>query len=456
MLVFFLPYSFSLGLVTIEKDMNLTDESLYYQTTSDRDPDSTTFIITENTDYGECSCDVTNQCDPNCCCDPDCPQNIRNNFEKCLPQISTNSIQLCSELDDDQEGSLARWLVRTMLCVHKNNNPSPGDYYVLTPNSISDPRAVNSENVQYSFRDIFTTQTITTVSPYNNLNQNVIRRGSDGYCESQAVRYLESVSESCIVPTGMTEDYCLNVLGGSSFSGSCTDARTSISWSNASYTTQSGAGNFAFVDSSSIGTVSEGDVIQISIQWATNPNAVPNTNAGYKFGDTVVTGSSGIVLTGPNSNGECEQGNVPLQFGLSKEFSCNVPTIAAQGMDFSNTDSPFYFTYTEFNQIPNQNIAKAINISPNITDTLQYSLVSHLVQEISVFYKAAGLKSNPQYYIEEMNVRYYASSSNNAYAGNLNSTKVTTSVLFYEYPNDVNTNPQSSANKLKTWTPFDQ
>jgi hypothetical protein len=83
--------------------------------------------------YGNCSCNIHQSTwTPFCCCDPNCSSSTVKSFPYCLPS-TTGEINryetLCDELDSNVS-TLFSWLLRTLLCVQRLQNPSRGDFYI--------------------------------------------------------------------------------------------------------------------------------------------------------------------------------------------------------------------------------------------------------------------------------------------------------------------------------------
>lgn len=125
---------------------------------------SKTLNVREHFDLSDCACDVSNQCDKDCCCDPDCPgydpqtglNNISKNCLPGLPNIPNSEKKATRKCEDDSipgSGSLLDWVQRTMLCVYRDNNPSTGKYYELNEKSSTNNFAETQSSLFGSFTE---------------------------------------------------------------------------------------------------------------------------------------------------------------------------------------------------------------------------------------------------------------------------------------------------------------
>jgi len=99
------------------------------------------FVIPDNTDIGQCICDLTwNSCDVNCKCDPDCTATEIDQFSSSLPEgPKSTKVMTCMDPDlisVNRRGALTVSLVDNMLCVAEDNNPSLGEY-ITAPTTLS-------------------------------------------------------------------------------------------------------------------------------------------------------------------------------------------------------------------------------------------------------------------------------------------------------------------------------
>lgn len=93
-------------------------------------------LVTENTDIGQCVCDLTYQaCDANCGCDADCAQSYRNNWNSADAKdegpvaLETNMCIDSDELSVNTRGELHVSVADNLLCIQRWNSASKGDFF---------------------------------------------------------------------------------------------------------------------------------------------------------------------------------------------------------------------------------------------------------------------------------------------------------------------------------------
>ena len=71
-----------------------------------------------------CPCETNNYtCIPNCCCSEKCASFYNQTDSNCYPVPSTALVQMCDSFSKDEVGSVSNWLMRTIFCVYRENNP---------------------------------------------------------------------------------------------------------------------------------------------------------------------------------------------------------------------------------------------------------------------------------------------------------------------------------------------
>ena len=102
--------------------------------------------LTANT-QSNCPCETNKYtCIPNCCCSSRCSTFYSATDANCYPVPSTALVQMCDSFSKDEVGSVSNWLMRTIFCVYRENNPLtsrgetfavPDSNYDATPDQLS-------------------------------------------------------------------------------------------------------------------------------------------------------------------------------------------------------------------------------------------------------------------------------------------------------------------------------
>ena len=119
--------------------------------------------LTANT-QSNCPCETNNYtCIPNCCCSARCSTFYSATDANCYPVPSTALVQMCNSFSKDEVGSVSNWLMRTIFCVYRENNPltSRGETFAV-PDSNYDATPDQLSNTISSNIDAQTTTTTTT------------------------------------------------------------------------------------------------------------------------------------------------------------------------------------------------------------------------------------------------------------------------------------------------------
>lgn len=422
-----LPNTISLGLTRI-KAPNIRFDNV-------TQTEGSTFELTPHTNFGNCSCDVTNQCDPYCCCDPDCSGVL---FPYCLETASfQHNLRYCSDSENEGGGKVIEWFLRTSLCIQRDNNPSPGDFYDLDINfddSNIDDLDGQIQNNPSSLRNIFSISEDPTRRYWNPLspikitdseNLKIRRRSKNGECEERDLLYLESINEDCYP---RDQNNCSIFLRPSECEQNATCIQNMINQNtvncNRSYP------------------------IHIDVKWGEVVEHPPPS--GYKLGEAIQDGNGNDIKVGAHCITD-DWKLFPIEFGKQADILCelepfNYTEENATEFDFRNSTITFWPS--------NYSISPHVNNIPNNVGTIQEEYPEpmiakselYIVESFTIIYKTIGLKENPQRIISDFKVRYHAFSSHNATLRMI--------IHFFEQPNELNMFDIPSESDLHQWLPF--
>ncbi|OHT04716.1 hypothetical protein TRFO_06132 [Tritrichomonas foetus] len=430
------------------------------------DPLNSTFELLPNTDFGNCSCDVSGKCDIYCCCDPDCPTNTA--FPFCLDEITNlknvePALRMCSDPDFGGKESLIDWFLRTSLCVYRKNDPSPGTFYLLNVNDVTIDELTAVDD-QSSLRYIYTTTESTTTNtnnplPFDDLtagNIMIPRLSHDGTCVLQYIKYLEPVDEFCDI-SGISNqcsstnhfyppEYIINAT--TCRNATCIDTTSQCVATQPTYTN---------------------NLIRVQVTWGQTPteNSPPH---GYRFGQPVTDISGNIIHVSSNCQTDTQ---IPLLFGNNIEYECDLTTnftVQPDDLLYFN-QSGFVFPVNEFALSPiSNNIAdnngtivhfypEPLNMSSMLTGIAQ---VYYVTQTFDIIFKSIGLRSYPQHILTDFQIKYAISKTDVMSTFDIGENKTDTPFVpklrvytrFFEAPNDQNIFNSKKNEKLEAWLPF--
>lgn len=467
---------FLCALASLPRIQKLPPPTDCYPTQAELDTDAKTVAYKAHTSYGTCACDVSNSCDPNCCCDPDCPNNT---FSTCLPEKSRDSdriqnewgLRMCTDPEStERRGSIVDWFMRTMLCIHKDNNPVLGDFYdVYQANIPASYESVNVLDKGFSFMEAFH-EAATTMSPTLSPDLFVtgaVRRGANGECvfSDNNVKYLEHVSETCILSEP-------NVFS----SQECTTGGCPSTWTYTMACKQSGSTIDCQKQDVSMGSdlVGVGETVHVTVNWDINETADTNSIAkrGYEFGDIIETTSGDFQIFVPGQNGQCtKEKTTSLKFGDDIEVSCvyggdmvdgnNTEVLTQATADMLAMAEKHKSIWAAPQQSGLQNGAVEVHDVAGYTydNAIKKTMVENIIEQYTFWYKQVGTKSNPQKIIEHVDRRYYFAEQPfdilDCPVEFMKKTKISTHVKFFEIPNDMNMKIASDVNlAAQSWLPF--
>lgn len=401
--------------------------------------ENSTFDLTPHTNFGNCSCDISRNCDPYCCCDPDCSG---VSFPYCLDSPSMSSkLRLCSSQENEGGGKVIEWFLRTSLCIQRDNNPSPGSFYDLDFNDFSQNDGEDIESNPSSLNNIFTLDSTNNnddgVHPFSVVEGvRIPRLSSNGSCQLKPMLYLESVDEYCSSPEKNTslQNYTFDNLSYCNGNFSCIRQNTQI-------------------DSESFSNV------HIVVKWGQKPQSMSPT--GYHFGETITDRNGkdiklGKICTTQNWN------NFSIEFGKQTDILCDIKerddvfqTCGNEEenytcLNFSNTS--IIFLHTNYSTSPfSNNIENNYGeIRQEIPDVLNLGEEEYphlmITQSLSIIYKSIGPIENPQHIISDFKVNYFTAKS----IHNL----LRMVVRFYEQPNELNIFDNPDMSDVYQWLPF--
>lgn len=400
-----------------------------------------TFDLKPHTNFGNCSCDVSSNCDPYCCCDPDC---AGVSFPYCLDSESTPfALRMCSDHANEGGGKVIEWFLRTSLCIQKNNNPSPGDFYDINIDfNEDDPVESNPSSLQNVFLEDSSSSSSSNVitRPFQEVDEILIpRRKSDGSCEPKNLVYLESVDEFC----GL---YNKNerLLNFTSF-GSCNNNVTCIK-------------NWVYKEFPNPNP-NPLEYLHIIVKWGERSQNMSPT--GYHFGEVITNETGGDLLFGERCISDNWK-NFKINFGMQTDIHCMITEddgyIFINGTDdrgnnvtylnFSDTTILYdnkYYSISPFVNGLEDNVGTIRQETPDPIIIPENETVI-ITQSFTIIYKSIGPKENPQHIISDFKVDYFTSK-----ATNLSLRMI---VRYYEQPNELNIFDEPSMSDVYQWLPF--
>ncbi|OHT08030.1 hypothetical protein TRFO_23663 [Tritrichomonas foetus] len=500
---------FSFGIRTF----NLDD----YQVIAGEEVESSSFEVRANKDLGFCACDVTDQCDTNCCCDPDCPASVfsNNTFSSCsaesvaASQSQLRSLRLCSDPEYKGEGSLIDWFQRTMLCISRVNNPSPGSYYkvvenrdtqnyVDTESSISSAFTVveNNENTQLE-------PLLTSLNALENfvitsteLNEIPLTTPNTGICSgNNTILYYNSFGSTCTYDFNFTSPnetgifknitcenetnenlselvYCqlpTEVTVSSAMCSNVTSCTASVSVTRTANTTF----NTTLNNHTSVN-------LYVNFIWETaaQPTFQDAPSRGYLFNEEILDQNYNVIeINAPSSGNMCNESVTGILFGADLDFTCyggefiNLSNINETSPYFDITSLfPYSFNATSFVQSPiritnTTDAVRAIKQTPlrfspeDLNNGNATIMLTDIIRTIDIFYSTVGHTKSPQHILEDFVVSYNystagAQAKSTLYFSNVNNIKYRTVVRFFEYPNSINLNKGATDTDIQAWLPF--
>lgn len=401
--------------------------------------DDSTFELKPHTSFGNCSCDISKECTPYCCCDPDC---LGVSFPYCIDSESKPfELTMCSDKEKGGGGKVIEWFLRTSLCIQRNNNPSPGDFYDLDLDvSVDSPTESNPS----SLRDIFTEEGSNSypnsrqaLSVFQELGVLIPRRSSNGQCVLKPMLYLESIDEIC----SSTND---------------TSLIKTIELKNLSICN----GNETCIVNMVRNYVTSNDNVQIIVKWGSRPQNMSPT--GYHFGEPILDINGKPILLGDRCANNTWK-DFELFFGKQTDILCEIKDtdeeIYREGYDeqrrenityLNFSDTTILFPYTNYSISPYVNNIPGNNgiIREEIPDIVIVREGQRLMitQSLSIIYKSIGTKENPQRIISDFKINYFTS--------NARYTTLRMVARFYEQPNELTIFDDPSMADIYQWLPF--
>lgn len=496
MLAFLIISTFISVVLTRVNTDDVDDNKIYYADQSQ---------VGENKDLGNCPCDLTDQCDENCCCDPDCPSK-ENLFATCLdetPGLSESrrkALRKCSDPAITGDGTLLDWIQRTMLCVSRNNNPSPGKYYEIKSKFIEAQQIYENES---SFANLFQEEKPQKLRPLidsinltkhtnivetiqnNNITDELpnitdeLRNITVLYLQSYSTKYpIKFNNNSPTDPSkdenseSATEDEtsndqtvisCINIT-----IGNCNE--TCIEICNSDVLCECCSSNI------DINKTSDNEIEgKINIKWETNQNAII-TPRGYLFGEPLLDEKNEPFRL--SSGYACNQ-STDILFGASVDYTCLTNNLTINETSYTEfllengILSLKGFISTKLKQIPYGYSSSLGNDFIDIVMPTDFEInttawsgtnrtLSNIIRVIDIYYKTIGTTQNPQHILTNITVSYNYSTTIVQRIGagtNYLSTEyhlpLRTVVRYFVCPNNQNMFKEVSANsKLQAWLPF--
>ena len=483
-----------------------------FPTTTAAGTDNATLTVSRNRALSSCKCDISDQCDENCCCDPDCPtaafQNV--SFDRCLAETvgiddsERRALRFCNEPEIPGEGTLLDWFQRTMLCVYRTNNPSTGTFYNIDDARTTDAYIETESSIGFAFTvqdNIDTTlrPLITELIPQDvftltstTINEFPLPVLGTGQCSANSsLLYLDSFVTSCQFNYDITTNAeSTGIFTTPNFCTAGTDGLytcnfpSEVTVSNANCTTTTTCTANAEITRTSTQTLNSanGTVLDIPlsvvVRWATAQTTQPTTpSRAYLFSDYLVDQNfQPIEISASSSSNFCNESSARLLFGANSDTTCLADPLTL--LDATTIDTvlsslpttaPYAFTAVNVSQTPiahtnNANNVVPITINPveiNTTvDGITAIYLSEVVRMIDVFYSTVGHTKSPQHILEAMTVTYNYSTihqhaATSLYFQDVDYIRLRTVVKFYEYPNSINMNQgRGQYHKIQAWLPF--
>ena len=400
--------------------------------------DDSTFELKPHTSFGNCSCDISKECTPYCCCDPDCSG---VSFPYCIDSENTPfELTMCSDKEKEGGGKVIEWFLRTSLCIQRNNNPSPGDFYDL---DLDISQESPTESYPSSLRNIFTGDDSNSypnsrqaLSVFQKLRVDIPRRSSNGQCVNKSMLYLESIDETCSSGNGTEVTIELKNLS------TCN-------------------GNESCIVNMVQNTVTSYDNVRIIVKWGSRPQSMSPT--GYHFGEPILDINGNPIYLGD----KCETDdwkNFELVFGKQTDILCKIQgtedEIFQKGYDEQQRQNITYLNFTNTTILfpyTNYSISPYVNNIPDNNGTIREEIPDivivregkHLMitQSLSIIYKSIGPKENPQRIISDFKINYFTSDAPNT-------TLIRMVARFYEQPNELTIFDDPSMADIYQWLPF--
>jgi hypothetical protein len=102
-------------------------------------------VTTDDTNFGNCICNLSPDCDPDCCCDPDCSGQARGAFTGCAKEVAgTNELVMCSSRNEatriyrSREGNEPEYrqpVAGDAVCIVRTNLPSGANSFAALPST---------------------------------------------------------------------------------------------------------------------------------------------------------------------------------------------------------------------------------------------------------------------------------------------------------------------------------
>jgi hypothetical protein len=477
MLLLFSGLASALGLPTIPKTVDILDTTKYFPVGPERNPTAATIDVRPHQSYGTCACDTSNRCEINCCCDQDCSEAVRSGFTICLPETEPDTdryvndwaLHNCSDPDTfDAGNTIVDWFMRTMLCLHRNNNPSFGDFYEFTelnggPGPISDS-SIPVVDGQFSFLGVFDDRPrpASRLVPGDRINFTETSTGQflfiwpNGSCgTSFELQYLIPIEGECIVEADLTNVYSVATVAYGPSGDESSPWVSSVSPATPEPAVTAGPCN-------------------VSILWEADPAGSQTVlrRRGYQFGELIETEDGFLRIPVPGATGFCDTteggfvafgGNVNVAcanaswtINLSETFD-QIPNPDPWEVGYSTArlrPVPFQVGYDNSELIP---VSVLSELPSNVTF---YTHLDAVIQELLVFYRLAGDRTSPEKVINNVDFRTHVVPRVTVYSNTMPddlkaNVKLQTIISFVEIPSDVTlSESEPSHTAEQAWLPF--